>query len=777
MLILTVSGLRARWATLVGAFVALGLGVALLAMTGLGLAATLDAPEQPPDRFATAPVVVRGDDELRVAGRIQTLPRPRPVPPEVAATLTRMGAIADRSFPVGDDGLVGHPWSVAGFGGYQLVTGHEPRAPTEVVVTGDPSAPGPAGYRVVGAVAPIPYEQAVFFTDDTAARLSPKIDNFAVRATPAAVRAAIGDAAGVQILTGNDRRQADPDPDRDRDALTAMNALLGTAGGVTAFVSVFVVASTFAFAVAQRRREIGLLRTAGATPGQVRVMVFGEAVVVGVLASAAGCVLGSRGAPWLARLLVRERLAPSWFAIGDHQWPFQVAFWTGLLVALAGVGAAMVRAGRIRPLEALREAAADTTVMTPGRWILGGALLVTGLGTLGWRLLSDPGDALHRKTYVTQPMLLITAVALLAPILVRPLVRLVARLPGAIGLLVRENASVAVRRTAAVAAPVLVTVALAGSLLGTTATIDKAKAAEVRGQTVADLIVRGRLDDRTVAAVRAVPGTKVMAGAATTVYTLEEGVALARSRGRAVDPRALSAVRHLPVVAGDLNDLDDDGIVVNAEWADHTVGDRVRVWLGDGTERTLRIVAVLAVGTGSNGVYLTMRNAGGAEIDQVEIATDSVADVREVLRDSGARVQTREQWLAGQRPAGNRQTRVGYFVVLGLALLYTGIAIASTMLMSTSDRVGELRVLRMVGATGRQVRLLVAVEALTVVAVGTVLGMIVTGMNLLGIWAALASLSVWSAITVPWPALVLTPAACAIIAVAAATAAIGRAGR
>ncbi|MFE0739680.1 ABC transporter permease, partial [Streptomyces sp. NPDC058855] len=142
------------------------------------------------------------------------------------------------------------------------------------------------------------------------------------------------------------------DPDRDREAVTALNALFGTAGGVAGFVSVFVVASTFAFAVAQRRREFGLLRTAGATPGQIRRTVVAEALLVGVLASAAGCALGAYAAPHLASRVVADGLAPAWFTIGDHVWPYHLAFWTGLLVALCGVLAASWRAGRTAPTEA-----------------------------------------------------------------------------------------------------------------------------------------------------------------------------------------------------------------------------------------------------------------------------------------------------------------------------------------------------------------------------------------------------------------------------------------
>ncbi|MZE42573.1 FtsX-like permease family protein, partial [Streptomyces sp. SID5477] len=257
-------------------------------------------------------------------------------------------------------------------------------------------------------------------------------------------------SAGVRVLAGDDRRYADADPDRDREALTALNALFGTAGGVSAFVSVFVVASTFAFAVAQRRREFGLLRTAGATPGQLRRTVLAEALAVGVLASATGCLLGAYAAPHLAAQVVEEGLAPAWFTIGEHTWPYHMAFWTGLAVALSGATAAAWRAGRTGPVEALREASVDTGTMTRGRWVCGAGLLLTALVTLVLALAGDPGDLLHRKTYVTRPMLLIAAVALLAPAVVRPSVRLLtwlpARLPGATGLLARENTAAGVRR-------------------------------------------------------------------------------------------------------------------------------------------------------------------------------------------------------------------------------------------------------------------------------------------------------------------------------------------
>ncbi|MEV6004436.1 FtsX-like permease family protein [Streptomyces griseomycini] len=797
MLSVALRTLRTRRVTFAGSFVALALGVALLAVMGLVLASSLDAPERRPERFAAAPVVVKGQDTLRVptpiGDRTQKLARPRAVPAATVAELERLGAVVpDRSFAVraagGPGDLVGHPWSTAAFAPYEIEAGRAPRAAGEVVITGDWAEPGRSvrtdrgTVRVVGTVADRGFEHAVFYTDAQAARLSPVSVQLVVDADPADVRDAVR-GSGAEVLTGSARRYADADPDRDVEALTAMNALFGTAGGVTAFVSVFVVASTFAFAVAQRRREFGLLRTAGATPGQIRRTVFAEAALVGVLASAAGCVLGAHGAPVLVERVVDGGLAPSWFTVGDHTWPYHAAFWTGLLVALCGAVAASWRAGRTGPAQALREASADTGAMPRGRLLFGAGLLLTAVVTLGTALAGDPGDLLQRKTYVSRPMLLITAVALLAPVVVRPLTRLLAwlpaRLPGAGGMLVRENAAAGVRRTASVAAPVLVTVALTGSLQGATATLDEARAAETRERTAAAFVVTAPggtgFDARTLDGLRAVPGAEVSATATSAVYVLEEGVALVRSEARAAGPRALAATTRLPLAAGRVADLDDGSIIVNEEWERHTVGERVRVWLGDGTEKTLRIAAVMTTGTGDNGVYVTPANAPGAAVDRVDVALADGADagavaagLREAVRSAGGEVLTRDRWVAAASPGTDRTARLGFLLVLGIALLYTGISLVNTMVMATSDRVRDLAVLRLAGATHGQVLRLVGAEALTVVAVGGLLGLLVAGLNLAGMWAALDLLSAPAVLAPPWAELGVVTAACALLAVVSA---------
>ncbi|MEU9097904.1 ABC transporter permease [Streptomyces sp. NPDC048361] len=797
MLKLALRTLRTRWVLFVGSFVALALGVALIAVMGLTLASSLDAPGRAPQRFGAAAVVVKGADTLSVPTRngvkTQKLAQPRVVPAATVARLKRLGAVVeDRSFPVrargGPGDLVGHPWSVAAFAPYTIDAGRAPRAGDEVVAGGSWARPGQSlrtdhgTVRVVGTVGDRGFEHALFYTDARAAQLEPTSEQLVMAdANPSAVRDVVR-GSGAQVLTGQDRHQADADPDRDGRALTAMNALFGTAGAVASFVSVFVVASTFAFAVAQRGREFGLLRMAGATPGQIRRMVLAEASTVGVLASASGCVLGAYGAPRLAAWAVDGALAPAWFTIGDSMWPYHMAFWTGVVVALCGAAAASWRAGRTAPTEALREASVDARPMTWGRGLCGVALALVAAVTLGMALATDPGGLLHRKSYVSRPMLLITAVALLAPVVVRPLVRVIAWLPtrlsGIGGTLIRASALAGVRRTAAIAAPVLVMVALAGSLLGATATLDRAKIAERREQTAADVVViapKGAgFDAVTLRKLRALTGAEVSPTSTTAVCVLEDEVALVKSDARAAEPGALTATTHLPITAGNASDLDDGSIIVTEEWQRHTVGQRVRVWLGDGTEKWLRIAAVMATGTGNNGAYVTPHNAPGARVDRLDITAapgtetgSLLTTLHAALDATGARVLTKAQWTQGSDPAANRTTRLGLFLVLGIALLYTGISVANTMVMAAPGRVRDMAVLRLAGATRWQVLRLVGGEALLVVAVGAILGLLVTVLNLAGLWGALDRLSVRDAVAIPWASLVAAPAACAGLAVVA----------
>lgn len=754
---LTLASLRTRWTGLAAAAVGLVLGVALVAATGLVLWGTAGAPDRPPQRYAHASAVAVALDELTVPTAHGHRSRPLAVrhgltPEQLSALgpgVIDRWAYAQLLGASQGPAAVGRPWPVARFSTHRLVSGRGPAADDEVVVWaggGDVgervtvlTTAGPRPYTVVGVLADARFERALFFTEAETARLSPRVDALVLPAgytsTP---------PAGVELRTGRRLRALDPDAARDEQALVAANAFLGTAGGIAVFVSGFVVASSFAYAVARRRRELALLRTVGATPGQVRRLVLGEGLVVGALACAGGYLLGPPVAEILATLLRDHAFAPDWFTVPDTRTPVALAALVGLVSALTGVLPASRRAGRIRPLEALRESVVDARGMPPVRWLCGMVALAGALYVLWSPVLVEPSAALKRKGYVPGVMLLVVALAVLAPALVAPSARMLgwplSRLRGATGLLVRQTALAATRRTAATAAPVLLTVGLTACLLGITSTIDHAKAAESSPSNGFLVVPAGTpgLDRDLLDRLRSLPGVEVGASYPTALYELEDRVALLQRPAQAVDPAALTG---LPVLAGSLADLRDDTVVVDTDW-NRRVGDQLRVWRGDGTPVTLRVAAVVRAGIGGNGAYVTRAHAAddlaSRAVVRPRAATtpDTVAaTLRTVVTGHGAAVQT-------PGPVStSRVTQAGMWVVVGIAVVYSKLSLVGTVLMAGRERRRELALLRLAGATPGQTLRLVAVDALFVTGLGLLLATVAAAVTLGGLAVALFRLT------------------------------------
>ncbi|HKT05443.1 MAG TPA: ABC transporter permease, partial [Rugosimonospora sp.] len=284
MLRLALATLRSHWVGFVGTLAALALGVAVIATMALVLTAASDGnPHREPVRFAAAPAVIRAKPAIHVTDRFGT---PTDVSvaeqPELPASVVTglAGATPDRTFyamlPGGPADQAGHGWSSAAFAPYQLVAGHEPRADTEVVVTGGAQPgqtvtvllrDGPHPFTVAGVVrepaSGVVVEHPVFFTDSVAATLSPGVD--ALVTGDATLLAQARTLPGVQVLTGAQRHEADPGVLQDSADLSNLVSFLGIAALLSSCVSLYVTASTFGLSVAARRRDLALLRAAGAT--------------------------------------------------------------------------------------------------------------------------------------------------------------------------------------------------------------------------------------------------------------------------------------------------------------------------------------------------------------------------------------------------------------------------------------------------------------------------------------------------------------------------------
>jgi putative ABC transport system permease protein len=306
MLTVALATVRTRWTAFAGTFAALALGASVIAMMTLVLAAASGGnPHQRPERFAAVPYVIQVDPNLQVRDRYGSVDSvPLLAQPDVpVSVITQLpGAIPDRSFYTQVEGApatqpaLGHGWSSAAFAPYVLTVGHPPRSDDEIVVAGPAAvgsrvsvvtAAGSRTYTIVGTVRPRTGEQPVFFTDAEAARLSPGVDALVTYDAATADRAAALPSVHLDVLTGAGRHEADPGAVQDTTELTGLTTFLGVAALLSAFVAVTVTASAFGLSVAQRRRDLALLRVIGATPKQLMRTVCAEAAIVGAAASAA----------------------------------------------------------------------------------------------------------------------------------------------------------------------------------------------------------------------------------------------------------------------------------------------------------------------------------------------------------------------------------------------------------------------------------------------------------------------------------------------------------
>ena len=801
--------IRARTSGLAGTFLALALGVALLAMMALTLASTIGAGGGAPRWYRNADVVVAGADQVSVSTgtgedrEVESVrtPQGRSLPADLPSRLAGVDATlvvdyAGYAAAAGAPGDTVHPWSAAGLHRYTWVAGRAPAAASDVVLSAPTAhrpgeritvltAHGTQAFTVAGVVRS-EAQAALYTVDSVAAELAGwRIAAIALTANAHQSAAALAGQAraiaaaddGVRILTGKSRRSAEPYPDSER--LTVTIALLSASCGMSGFVSIFVVAGTFTFAIAARRREFGLLRAAGATPGQVRWVVLGESLLVGVLAAAAGSALGAALAPRFARWLVSSGFAPDNFTAHLIFWPVAAAFGAGLLIALTGAWLAARRASRIRPIEALREAAVDGRAMTVTRWLVGGAAIVATVPLLAAFASAGPDSAVALA--IIAAMFLIIAAAMFAPLLIPPLVWLltgpVAASLGPVASLASHGARTAVRRTAATAAPILVTVGIAGSTLAGFATLASATDSAAQERIVADAVVvpgaAAGIADPALAALRTAAGVTAVVPVTDAPVFVREDDEPENWTGRYANGPDLAEGLSLPVVAGDLANLvgTDTVAVPRGRWR---LGETAQVWLGDSTPVRLRVVAVFADQLDLDETLLlplALRDGHArplATTVYLRLASGaSTSHLAAVVASGGGTVVRTEDYLSTASAERDRTNRFGTIAVLGMALLYTGLAIANTLVMATRDRARELATLRLAGTTPAQVLGVIGVEAVLVTGVGALLGAAVTVVTAVAARHGLAGSAPSVALAIPGRQLAVIVLCCLVTAVLA----------
>ncbi|MFF3858333.1 FtsX-like permease family protein [Streptomyces sp. NPDC002209] len=721
------AAVRFRPAAFAGTFIALLMTVAIVSACGILLESGARA-SIPPTRYAQAPVVVAADQQIRwQAGSGEgayeesvRVPERARVDAALLERLAPLGrAVPDVVFPVrGDAGSAeASGWGASAFTGAALAAGRAPEAVGEVVLgtgtgfAGDRVAldtpVGKREFRVVGRAG----GTGVWFSDAEARALSghPGALDAVVLfdADPERVRAAVEGRA--QVLTGA-ARAVDP---RLAGARELLMGLGGSFGGTATLVAVFTAAGTVALSVGQRSREFALLRAVGATPRQIRRIVATEALLVAPAAGVLGCVPGIGLAAWWFGQLQAKGAIPGGVELAVSWIPLVSAAGTGLVTALLAGWAAARRPARIRPGQALAAAAVER--LRPG-WIrtpLGIAALAGGAACAGLAATSGGDDAANAALGVV--MLFMLAVALLGPLIARAcaaVLGLPLRAGGASGSLAAANSWAHARRLASAITPIVLAMAFSSTLVFLHTSEERAVRQQQEAGLLADHVITDPPSDARGGV--AVTRTSVLAMFGKGPERRFQSVS---AQGVAGD---VTTVQDLGVREGSLAALRPGAVAVDrslAESARLGVGDRVELRLPDGSPATSEIVAVYTRGLGLGQVTLPAADLTGHTTAGRATELLIRGPVPAAL---GAAMSTAE-WTTAQNT--DREVNAWANTVMAAVLGgFAAVAAANTLVMTVLDRRHELRMLRLVGSTRRQVFRMLRWEALLIGGAGVTLG-------------------------------------------------------
>lgn len=537
--------------------------------------------------------------------------------------------------------------------------------------------------------------------------------------------------------------------------------------GVSLLVGAFLIFNTFSIVLAQRLRELALLRAVGASRRQLLGSVLAEAALIGVVGGALGAGVGIAVARLLRSLLgtVGFELPGSGVVVEPRT--ALVAIGVGVAVTLVAAVAPARRAVRVPPVAALQQVAVGA--VGGRRWprlAVAAVLLVAGVGSLAVGLLAGGGVTAVGAGSVA----IVLGVAGLSSLVAKPLAGAIgwptARVRGIRGQLARLNAMRNPRRTAATASALMIGLALVGFVAIFADSVRTSARAAVERSVAADVVLQAStangISDSALRAVESVE--EVVTVAPVAGETLE--IAGEPRSAAIMTADELLAVFDFEVIDGDPAALRDGGLAVTESAADEAgvaAGDDVTVATTEG-EQVLPVVAVVDV-TGLEANWIVERQSYGGEptapafsaylalADGVS-AEDGQQAVSAALADF-PQVSVFDRAGLVDRINSQVNELLGVFVaLLALSVVIALLGIVNTLALSVMERVREIGLLRAVGMTRPQVRAMIRSEASIVALLGATLGLAL-GLVFGVVFVSAAEEIGVTALAVPWDQLVI----------------------
>jgi putative ABC transport system permease protein len=554
------------------------------------------------------------------------------------------------------------------------------------------------------------------------------------------IRAAL--PARYEVLTGEELAA-----DQAAAINDTLGRFLGTALLAFAFVALlvggFLIFNTFSIIVAQRTRELALLRCLGASRRQVMASVLLESVVVAIVASLVGLGLGVLIALGL-RALLSGFLGADLPSTGTVILPRTVivALLVGLVVTVLSALMPARRATRVPPVAALQpETAFAERGFRKRRVVIGVLITAVGVALLLAGLFRPEGNRL--VNVAAGAVVVFFGVAILSPLVARPLARVIgwpfARLFRLPGNLARLNAMRNPRRTASTAAALMIGLALVAFVSIFAASIKSSTARTLDESVSADYILSTDtfqpFSTEVARRLAEQPELEAVAAVRFGIWKLRG----ATKQLQAVDPIAYGKVVRTEVTAGSLDALASGGLAVKdtvGQANGWTVGETVPMEFPRNGVQQVPVKALYKDNSLNGDFLLSLRDYQRGYADQldsqiyvkaapgVDPAASRAAIDRVVADFPNVTVRDRAQFRAEMTRQINQVINL-FYSLLGLAILIALFGIVNTLALSIFERVRELGLLRAVGATRRQLRSMIRWEAVIIAILGAVLGLAV----------------------------------------------------
>lgn len=539
--------------------------------------------------------------------------------------------------------------------------------------------------------------------------------------------------AGFEALTGD--RAADESASDLLDAISFLTVFLLVFAGIALVVGCFLIVNTFSMLVAQRSRELALLRALGASRRQVTRSVLFEALVVGLLGSGLGLGLGVLLAIGIRALFARLGLDLSGTGLVFAARTPVVAMAVGVLVTVFAAYLPARRSSRIPPVAALRDDVAMPESALRWRLLAGSLLGLLGAGAVALGLLVDvPSPGYWVGVGLLLAMFGMSAAS---PVVAAPFLHVVAvlyrRTFGAVGVLAGQNSLRNPRRTAATASALMI-----GLTLVTTMSIAGTSAKASVDQTIArtflgDIVISNAVNQGFSPSVADLAEREQGVASVTRLRFAPSELKGERTFVAGVDPRSLTSVMRLTLSSGSLADFRGNTILVSEKEATdrgYRVGQELAFRFPSGVER-LRIVGIHDAQFAD---YLTTLDAltGGGFAPQdssllikLKAGADA-ATVKKALEADTAdlpiiTVKNQQEYAAERRAPIDRLVLIIY-ALLGLALLIAVLGVVNTLGLSVVERTREIGLLRAIGLDRRQLRRMISLEAVAIAVLGAVMG-------------------------------------------------------